>query len=203
MAAPGLRERKKARTRLRLAEVALARYNRDGFDATSVRDICEEAEVAVSTFYKYFDGKEAVAFADDEDRAAAVATVLRDGPAGEPPHVLLRRASLALAERDLGDRDAFTARVRLTRREPALAAYGVQRQARHAETFALLLAARLDVDPARDLRPRLLVSAAFGALNSAWAIWAADGTRDLRALVNQAHDLLDAGFAATGGRVLR
>jgi hypothetical protein len=35
----------------------------------------------------------------------------------------------------------------------------------------------------------------MGALNAAWAAWAADDSRSLPELVDEAHDILDAGFA--------
>jgi AcrR family transcriptional regulator len=64
MTPPGRRERKKERTRQAIAAAALRQFSAHGFDATTVAAICEEADVAVSTFYVYFDSKEAAAFPD-------------------------------------------------------------------------------------------------------------------------------------------
>lgn len=184
---------KKARTRRRLAEVALGLYAERGFEATTVEAICAHAEVAVSTFYVYFESKEAAAFADDEARALAAESALSN--TSEPVHLALRAASLAVAAVDTERREETVARLRLVAGEPKLAAYGAQLQARYVERLATALATRMDVDQAADLRPRLAISAAFGALNAAWTAWAATPSADLAALVEQAHDILDAGFA--------
>jgi AcrR family transcriptional regulator len=195
---PGLRERKKDRTRRRVAEVALRRFERDGFEATTVHAICAEAEVAVSTFYAYFPSKEAAAFPDDEQRAAIVADVLAS-PAEEPLHVTLRRASLALADQDAAAQQTYAGRAALVGREPALAAYASRRQQAHVDRLTGVLARRMGVDPSEDLRPRLIISATFGAVNAAWAAWAVS-SRTLRELVEEAHDILDAGLAVAVGR---
>jgi AcrR family transcriptional regulator len=59
---------RRERTRAALREAALARFVRDGFDATSIADIAADAGVTVRTFYRYFAGKDEVLFADYEDR---------------------------------------------------------------------------------------------------------------------------------------
>lgn len=59
-AAPGLRERKKARLREQIAEVALALYRERGYEGTTVEEICRQVEISQPTFYKYFTSKEAI-----------------------------------------------------------------------------------------------------------------------------------------------
>lgn len=195
MRVAGLRERKKQRTRRAIADVALARFARDGFDATSVQQICSEAEIAVSTFYSYFPSKEATAFADDEERADLVARVLADAASVEPAHRVLRAASLALAERDQAHRPEMFRRHELVTHEPALGAYAARRQAEHIERFTALLADHVGVDRARDLRPRLAVAMAMAAVDAAWAGWLSNDGAELVDLVSQAHDALDSGLA--------
>src|SRR5579859_5159842 len=56
-----LRERKRLRTRRTLAEVALRLFTEKGFDATTLDELAEEAEVSKSTFFRAFPAKEAVA----------------------------------------------------------------------------------------------------------------------------------------------
>jgi AcrR family transcriptional regulator len=174
---------------------ALRLFADRGFEATTVESICAQAEVAVSTFYAYFESKEATAFPDEDARAALVAGELREPPTGETLHETLRRASHAIVERDLNSLDKMADRVQLLAREPALAAHAVRLQAGYADEFATVLADQTGVDPAIDLRPRLAISAAMGALNAAWAAWAADDSCSLPELVDEAHDILDAGFA--------
>jgi AcrR family transcriptional regulator len=192
----GLRERKKLRTKRALSDIALSLFARQGFDATTVEEICERAEVSRSTFFRYFATKEAAAFPDEDLRIAIVEQVLREHPAGEPWNVTIRRSVMALIDYDLDNRKDFRGRIELMNREPALAAHAMKVQAATADRYTRLLAEAAGLDPATDLRPGLVVAAAFAAVNSAWSAWLTDEAgRDLRDLVGEAFDLLDGGLA--------
>lgn len=56
----GRRERKKEETRRRITLAALELFHEKGFDATTVDEITERADVAKGTFFNYFPKKEAV-----------------------------------------------------------------------------------------------------------------------------------------------
>ena len=62
---PGLWERKKARTRAAIREHAFRLFREQGYDATTVDQIAEAAEVSPSTFFRYFPTKEDVVLQDD------------------------------------------------------------------------------------------------------------------------------------------
>ena len=64
---PGLRERKRAKTRATIQEEALRLFREHGYDATTVEQICEAAEVSESTFYRYFPTKPDVVLQDEFD----------------------------------------------------------------------------------------------------------------------------------------
>ncbi|MER5712368.1 TetR family transcriptional regulator [Streptomyces sp. NPDC042898] len=73
--APGLRERKKERTRQALSDAAVALFLEKGFDAVSVAEVAAAAEVSKPTLFRYFPAKEDLVlhrFADHEDEAARV-----------------------------------------------------------------------------------------------------------------------------------
>lgn len=88
MTEPGRRERKKAATREHLSTVAAKLFAKHGFDAVSVSEIAEAADVARPTVFAHFPRKEDLAF----DRTATVTDALvqavRDSE--EPPLRALR-----------------------------------------------------------------------------------------------------------------
>jgi AcrR family transcriptional regulator len=86
----GLRERKKARTRTAIREHALRLFREQGYDATTVEQIAEAAEVSPSTFFRYFPTKEDVVLQDDMDQLWAEA--VKAQPAELSPVAALRAA---------------------------------------------------------------------------------------------------------------
>ena len=60
----GLRERKRARTFAAVQTQALRLFREQGYDATTVEQIAEAAEVSPSTFFRYFPTKESVVLLD-------------------------------------------------------------------------------------------------------------------------------------------
>ena len=72
---PGLRERKKAATMHRVQAVALDLFERHGFDAVSIEQVADAAEVSPSTVYRYFGTKEGLIVHDEyDDRVLALLT---------------------------------------------------------------------------------------------------------------------------------
>ncbi len=57
-ARPGRNERRKARTRNALLTAGQRLFGEQGFDATTIAQIAEGADVAIGSFYNYFDTKD-------------------------------------------------------------------------------------------------------------------------------------------------
>ena len=87
---PGLRERKKARTRAAIREHAFRLFREQGYDATTIEQIAAAAEVSPSTFFRYFPTKEDVVLQDDMDLLWAEA--VRAQPSELSPLAALRAA---------------------------------------------------------------------------------------------------------------
>jgi len=64
---PGLRERKKTKTRFAIQQEALRLFQDQGYHATTVEQIAEAAEVSASTVFRYFPTKDALVLTDDYD----------------------------------------------------------------------------------------------------------------------------------------
>ncbi|MEU9995670.1 TetR family transcriptional regulator [Streptomyces sp. NPDC050848] len=137
----GLRERKKEQTRQALSDAAIALFLERGFDAVSVAEIADAADVSKPTLFRYFPAKEDLAlhrFADHEDEAARV---VAGRPAGVTPLDALRAHVLdGLERRDpvtgLCDHPAVLAFQRLLYGTPALVARMYAYQGRSAAALA-------------------------------------------------------------------
>jgi AcrR family transcriptional regulator len=78
-AAPGLRERKKARTRAEIRAQALRLFFAQGYEATTVQQVADAAEVSLSTLFRYFPTKAQLVLPTD------LATLVRDARVGRAP----------------------------------------------------------------------------------------------------------------------
>ena len=73
---PGLRARKKEKTRLILMRCALELIEEKGYEPTTVDEIVERADYSRSTFFRYFSTKEDVLLGGREQRIAHLAETL-------------------------------------------------------------------------------------------------------------------------------
>jgi AcrR family transcriptional regulator len=86
----GLRERKKAKTRAAIQAHAVRLFRAQGYDATTVEQIAEAAEVSTSTVFRYFPTKEDLVIADEYDPLLIAA--FENQPPGMSPIQALRAA---------------------------------------------------------------------------------------------------------------
>ena len=82
MASPGLRERKKARTRQLIADTAARLFAERGYEHVAVTDVAREAEVAEQTVYNYFPTKEQLVTDREERIQDRLCDLIRSRPAG-------------------------------------------------------------------------------------------------------------------------
>jgi AcrR family transcriptional regulator len=98
-AAPGLRERKKQRTRATLIDAAMDLCLRQGYEATTVDQIAAAADVSPRTFSRYFATKDAVFLTLIHDYSDEVAVELETIPSDVGPLEALRQAHVAVLTR--------------------------------------------------------------------------------------------------------
>ncbi len=75
---PSRTERKRARNRDALVAAARRLFTRDGFDATTIAAIAEEADLGFGTFYRYFEDKAAALWAVIHEAASEMNLLLCD-----------------------------------------------------------------------------------------------------------------------------
>jgi AcrR family transcriptional regulator len=193
--APSLRERKKADARRRVMAAALRLFGERGFDATTVGAIAEAADVAPRTFFRYFETKVDVLFADHDELVAQLRETIDGRPAGEPVVRAVRRATVAALDRLFADPPIYLTRSRLVASIPAAHSRSRQLDADYEDVIAAAIAAARGVEPATDLRSRVEARAAWSASRAAREVWVATGgVADPRRLLDDAFDLVERGL---------
>ena len=170
-----LRERKKLRTRRALADAALRLFTENGFDATTLDELAEDAEVSKSTFSRTFPAKEAAGIEAEAELWTACLTALEDGElSGHVLTALHRTLAGAAAGLDPGWDERFLSTRRLIAAEPALLRYTEHYRAQVKEQIAATLAARLRLDP-DDLRLHVLAELVMTAWSLSGRAWVRRG----------------------------
>ncbi|MCA1843245.1 MAG: TetR family transcriptional regulator [Actinobacteria bacterium] len=200
----GLRERHRKRTAADLEEAALGLFCEKGFDAVTIDDIAASADVSRRTFFRYFASKEDVILSDHPKRLDELAAALNRRPADEPALTALRHAIISLAGTYEEQRDHMVRRFRLVNTTPALEARSLCLQRNWETSVTAMLAGRMGVDPAEDLRPGVVAATTMAAMRIATANWlAGGGQEDLPKIVANALDLLDGGLQAAASPTAR
>jgi AcrR family transcriptional regulator len=165
----GLRERKKARTRASIREHALRLFREQGYDATTVDQIADAAEISPSTFFRYFPTKEDVVLQDDFD-LLAVGSFLEQPPGLSVVGAFRAAASemlTALTEEDLTGLRETTA---LIMNVPELRARAMDEYSRTIEVIAQAAAQRSGRDP-DDFGVRTVAGAIVGVIMAVAMPW--------------------------------
>ncbi|MGH8877281.1 MAG: TetR/AcrR family transcriptional regulator [Stackebrandtia sp.] len=158
----GLRERKKDATRIRLTKTALDMFEERGFDAVSVAEIAEAAEVSKKTVFNYFEVKEDLILGAGKHHIGETARVIHDRPIGQTPHGAIREHWLkSLEERQpmtgLSDHPFVLRIIRLTQSTPAL----IGRRMHYDCLSRDLLAKELVAESSSELSSRLIAAQIF------------------------------------------
>ncbi|HEX7659939.1 MAG TPA: TetR family transcriptional regulator [Pseudonocardiaceae bacterium] len=191
-AKPGLRERKKARTRAAIEHHALKLFREQGYDATTIEQIIDAAEVSESTFFRYFPTKEAVVLSDDLD--PLIIAAYRAQPADLPPVAALRAAFREVFGASSGEqRDEMRERIALVLSVPALRAAMLDQFSEAMRLLADAIAERAG-RPADDFAIRILAGAVVGIMIAVAEVLTDDPTADLADLIDQGIARLETGL---------
>lgn len=160
-----LRERKKAQTRLLIADIAMGLFAERGFDRVTVAEVARAADVSVNTVFNYFPTKEDLFFDRQAEVEDLLASVVRDRGPGESAVGALRRATvdgLAAGEWTAGLWDGAVEFFRLVEAAPSLRARERELGERSLTALARTLAAETDAAP-DDPTPVLVAGLVVGS----------------------------------------
>ncbi len=90
MTTPGLRERKKARTRQVIADAAARLFAERGYEQVAVAEVARAAEVSEQTVYNYFQTKEQLVTDRDQQVQDELCRLIRARAPGTTPAAAIR-----------------------------------------------------------------------------------------------------------------
>jgi len=189
---PGLRERKKARTRAAIQTHALRLFREQGYDATTIEQIIDAAEISETTFFRYFPTKEDVVLQDDYD--PLIIGAYKGQPPGLAPIPALRAAFTAVFENMTADQRAEQRdRVALVLAVPRLRAAMLEQFSQLMQVLADAMAERAGLR-ADDFKVRTVAGAVVGGTMAVLAAMNDDPDADLAGLTDRALAHLESGL---------
>jgi AcrR family transcriptional regulator len=183
-----LRSRKKERTRLAIEDAALDLFAEQGFEATTVDQIAERAEVSKATFFRYFATKGEVIFDGERDRHLELHDAIVRRPRSEDD---LTAVLAAIREHWVPtlDADRTARQTRAARTSPVLRGLSFDLGLRLQLDIAAAVGHRRGLD-GPDQRCRLVAGMAFAALSSGVNAWMDGGSSgDLSVAIDRAFAL--------------
>jgi AcrR family transcriptional regulator len=188
-----LRERKKLRTRRALADAALRLFTEKGYDATTLDEVADQADVSKSTFFRFFPAKEAAAIEAEAELWSAYLDALGGRElSGEILELLHQTLAAAVGTLEPRWDERFLATRRLVAAEPALLGYLDHYRAGVKNELIAFLAQKLRLD-GEDLRLFVLAELTISAFSVAGRRWVRDNGRGGRkALIKRFDDAISA-----------
>jgi TetR/AcrR family transcriptional regulator, regulator of mycofactocin system len=175
----GLRERKKERTRKTIIDVAIRLFAEQGYSETTLVQVAEAAEIAPSTFFKYFPTKAHIVFGLTEAVLESARTRLLERPAGETADAaILGWVANDLPEVEAPYAEALRQIPRIIAANPDLQAEERLRLALLEDVFAAAFARDFD-EPAEGVRARVMAAVSFRGIVEVWTAWYAQHFADV------------------------
>jgi len=185
---PGLRERKKLKTKAAIQRAALRLFKKNGYDETTVEDIAAAAEISPSTFFNYFPSKEDVVIYDEYD--PMMFSMITDSPAGEKLSQTIRRVLDVFAQILESDTADILERSRLMLEVPELRARIWEELEKARDMFAGVIASRTG-RPATEFEVRMVAMVLVTVAFEASVEWVrSDGKASIKELFYRAIDAL-------------
>jgi AcrR family transcriptional regulator len=169
----GLRERKKVKTRLAIEDAALALFEEQGYEETTVEEIAARAEISTTTFVRYFPTKAEVVLSDHGEQLPALHDSILERPSSESDLVALWR-SVRTDWLGAVDPERTARKANLVASSDALSGRSFHRGHQWLAVITDALAVRQGREPG-DERASLAARVGLEALGSAVERWIAGG----------------------------
>src|SRR4051794_5142634 len=171
----GRRERKKQRTREALVDAAFRLFQEKGFEASTVEEIADAVDVSSRTFFRYFASKEDVVLTFQEEQFATMLDELAARPADEPVISALRHAAVKVIRACEAGEYGFAPQrfgciQQLMESSPAVFGRSLEHGQKKQAEITRVIAERMGVDPAVDLRPHVAAGLSNSAFRSAFEV---------------------------------
>ncbi|MCC5476557.1 TetR family transcriptional regulator [Streptomyces sp. JA03] len=188
---PGLRERKKIKTREAIRAATYALVREQGYDATTIDQIAERAEVSPSTVFRYFPTKEDIVLTDEYDPVILEEIEVR--PADEPWSETIRYVLHRAVELGMTD-DLARLRTHLMVQVPAVRSRMMESMSATGRMLCQAIGERTGRDP-DGLEVRVYAMSLIGGLMETSMYWAENDHRDdFTALIDRALDVMEHGL---------
>ncbi|MFF8591174.1 TetR/AcrR family transcriptional regulator [Streptomyces sp. NPDC015220] len=189
----GLRERKKIKTREAIRAATYALVEEQGYDATTIEQIAERAEVSPSTVFRYFPAKEDIVLTDEY--GPVLVAELRARPADEPWPKSVRQVMRKAIGTGVEDHlEVSRLRTRLMVEVPAVRSRMMEGMSATGRMLCSVIAERTGRDPG-SLEVRVQAMSLVGGLMETTLFWAENGHRDdLADLVDRTLTVLEHGL---------
>ncbi|MER5224814.1 TetR/AcrR family transcriptional regulator [Streptomyces flaveus] len=168
-----LRERKKLKTRIAIRNATYELIEEQGYDATTVEQIADRAEVSPSTVFRYFPTKEDIVLTDEYDPLAE--ELLRARPEDESVpdsmrFIIRQSMSMAIADDPTFAEREMKVRLRLMTEVPAVRSRVMESMSVTGRLMCRAIAERTGRDQ-DDLEVRVYTMGLMGALLEATIYW--------------------------------
>ena len=173
---PGLRERKKQRTRELIASSALELFGQRGYHATTVADIAVAAEISERTVFTYFATKEDILFADHAEFRERLGQALEQRAPGSSALDTLRDF---VVENLSSIDESSRLRWEIVSHDEHLLSHQRARQVELGDTIASAVAEELtaELGEADDFRLQLVTSTVIAAVMAVYEHRSSAGSR--------------------------
>ena len=189
-----LREQKKAEIRANVLDIAQRLFHDQGFDATTLEEICSEAMISKRTFFRYFQDKESLVFPNREERLEMFVAFLEANQNTENPFDTLRDATRFFASDYHEKADKLVQQQKLIMSSPTLVAREREIDRDWEREIAKAFAKRSN-DPQAPLWSAVTAGAVMGVVRATVNYWCAnEGRDDLGELGLIAIECLERGF---------